>query len=109
MNPIPLSTTGPPVACTLVADGGDLATRLDQWRTVLGRATGREQTAAGVAVTFPHDVAGTGELAVLMAAEYACCSFASYHLTIDGAGVRMEVRTLPEARDALATMLGAAP
>jgi len=42
------------------------------------------------------------------AAEYSCCSFASYHLTIDGDGVRMEVRTPPEARGALAAVFGTA-
>ena len=62
----------------------------------------------GVAVLFDHDIARTAELARLLAAEYSCCSFASYHLTIDGHGVRMEVHTPPEARAALAAVFGAA-
>lgn len=33
-------------------------------------------------------------------------SFASYHLTIDAHGVRMEIRTPPEGRDALTAMFG---
>jgi hypothetical protein len=97
---------GQPIMCTLDADGGDLARRLGEWRTVLAQATGREATEDGVAVTFDHDVARTAELARLLAAEYSCCSFASYHLTIDGHGVRMEIRTPPEARDALAAVFG---
>jgi len=57
-------------------------------------------------VTFDHDIARTAELARLLAAEYSCCSFASYQLTIDARGVRMEVRTPPEARDALSAVFG---
>jgi hypothetical protein len=104
MNPI--TAPGQPIACTLEADGGDMAERLGAWRAVLAQATGREETGEGVALTFAHDVARTAELARLLAAEYACCSFASYHLTIDAAGVRMEVRTRPEARGALSAVFG---
>jgi hypothetical protein len=64
----------------------------------------REQSQPGVAVTFDHDVAQTAELARLPAAEYSCCSFASYHLTIDGRGVRLEVHAPPEAAPAGVTV-----
>ena len=97
---------GEPLVCTLDADGGDLAERLDQWRAVLAQATGREPVDGGIAVTFGHDVARTAELARLLAAEYACCSFASYHLTIDGRGVRMEVRAPAGAGDGLLALFG---
>ena len=98
---------GPPLVCTLDA-GGDLAGRLGDWQAVLAGATGRYETADGIAVTFDHDLDRTGQLGRLIAAEYACCSFASYHLTVDGDGVRLEVRTPPAARDALAAVSGAA-
>jgi hypothetical protein len=94
------------IVCTLDADGGDMTARVDEWRAVLADATGREQTDEGIALTFRHDIARTAELARLLAAEYACCSFASYHLTIDDRGVRIEVRTPPEARPALAAVFG---
>jgi hypothetical protein len=103
-----LTPDGQPIVCTLEEDGGDMTERLGEWQAVLARATGREALDDGVAVTFGHDVARTAELARLLAAEYACCSFASYHLTIDGRGVRMEVRTPPEGRDALAALFGTA-
>jgi hypothetical protein len=103
-----LDTAAVPVACTLEADGGDMAERLDQWRAVLGQATGREAVDGGIAVTFGHDIARTAELARLLAAEYACCSFASYHLTVDGRGVRVEVRAPAEARDAFAALFASA-
>jgi hypothetical protein len=92
----------------LEADGGDLAGRLGEWQAILAQATGREAIEDGVAVTFGHDIARTAELARLLAAEYACCSFASYHLTIDARGVRMEIRAPGEARDALAAVFGTA-
>jgi hypothetical protein len=94
------------IVCTLDADGGDLTGRVVEWHCLLGQATGREAIEGGIAVTFEHDVARTAELARLMAAEYACCSFASYHLTIDARGVRMEVRAPEEGRDALVAMFG---
>jgi hypothetical protein len=93
------------VACTLPSEGDDRQRRVAEWRAVLAGATGREETDEGVAVTFDHDAARTVELARLLAAEHDCCSFASYHLTIDGHGVRVEIRTPPEARGVLAGLL----
>ena len=104
-------TAGPyPVAgslvCTLDAHGGDMTQRLADWQAVLAHATARHAVDGGVAVTFDHDLARTAELGRLIAAEYACCSFASYHLTVDAHGVRLEVRAPVEARDAVAALFG---
>ncbi len=101
-----VTADGVPIVCTLDTDGGDLAGRVGEWEAVLAQATGREPTDDGIAVTFAHDIPRTAELARLLAAEYACCSFASYHLTIDHHGVRIEIRTPPEGRYALAAMFG---
>jgi hypothetical protein len=106
-EPVRLPGAGQPIACTL--DGGDLAGRLGEWQAIVAGATGREETDDGIAITFGHDIARTADLARLLAAEYACCSFASYHLTIDASGVRMEVRTPPEARAAFAAVVGVHP
>jgi hypothetical protein len=97
-----------PLVCTLGADGGDVVGRLGEWQAMLAQATSREEIDGGVAVSFPHDIARTAGLARLLAAEYSCCSFASYHLTIDARGVRMEIRTPAETRDALAAAFGTA-
>jgi hypothetical protein len=97
---------GLPIVCTLDADGEDLVGRVGQWQTVLSQATGREAIEEGVAVTFGHDIARTAELGRLLAAEYSCCSFASYHLSIDARGVRIEIHAPAEGRDALAAMFG---
>jgi hypothetical protein len=93
----------------MAADGGDMTDRTDRWRAVLSQATGREAVDDGVAVTFDHDIARTAELAGLLAAEYRCCSFATYSLVIDGRGVRAEIRTpawAPEARVAVEALFG---
>jgi hypothetical protein len=103
-----VTADGQPIVCTLDADGGDREARLHDWRAILAEAAGRRDTDEGVAVTFGHDIARTAELARLMAAEYSCCSFGSYHLTIDAGGVHLEIRMPPEARDAFAGMFGAA-
>ena len=92
--------------CTLDADGGDMTARIGEWRTILAQATGRENTDDGIAVMFDHDIARTAELARLLASEYSCCSFASYHLSIDARGVRMEISAPPEARDAYTALFG---
>lgn len=97
---------GTPVACTLDAEGGDLTARIGEWQAVLSGATAREALDDGIALTFPHDAARTVELARLLAAEYACCSFARYVLVLDDRGVRVEVHTPPEARAALAAVFG---
>jgi hypothetical protein len=95
-----------PIACTLPADGGDLTVRVDEWRALLSHATGREELDDGIAVTFAHDAARTVELARLLAAEYACCSFATFAMVLDDRGVRLEVRTPPQARAFLSTVFG---
>src|SRR5262249_58969454 len=107
-TPAAVTADGLAIACTLDADGGDMVARVGEWHAILAAATGREETGEGVAVTFDHDIARTAELARLLAAEYSCCSFASYHLTIDGRGVRMEIHAPGEARDALAAVFGTA-
>jgi hypothetical protein len=121
-----VTAEGAPLVCTLDADGdntdgdntdgdntdgdntdgGSMQRRLGEWRAVLAGATGREEIEDGIAVSFGHGVERTAELGRLLAAEYSCCSFASYHLTIDARGVRMEVRAPAEARDALAAVFG---
>jgi hypothetical protein len=95
-----------PIACTLDNDGGNMEQRLGEWRAILNQATGREELDDGIAVLFAHDIDRAGELGRLLAAEYSCCSFASYHLIIDARGVRIEIRTPPEARDVIAAVFG---
>jgi MerR family copper efflux transcriptional regulator len=102
----PVTAQGQPIVCTLDAAGGDMTARIADWQTILGQATGRQNTDDGIAVLFDHDIARTAELARLLASEYSCCSFATYRLSIDARGVRMEISAPPEARDAYTALFG---
>lgn len=98
-----------PLACDLVADGGDAHDRIGVWQQVLGRVERREplpDTADGVALRFPFDVDLAGTLGELAAAEYRCCSFGSYTLVVDGTGLRLEIRMPAGAAGTLAAVVG---
>jgi hypothetical protein len=97
---------GGELSCDLEADGGEARDRVDIWQRVLGRVLSREELPDGLVLRFPPDVEIAGTLGRLAAAEYRCCSFGSYHLVIDGEGLRLEVRMPPEARGTMAAVLG---
>lgn len=95
--------TGP--VCSL--DGGQMAERITQWARLLATATRRENTPDGA--RFAFDSAGPlGELAGLVAVERDCCSFFSFSLTVDSAGITFEVTAPPERAAMLAKLFGAA-
>jgi hypothetical protein len=50
----------------------------------------------------------TVELARLAAAEYACCSFFTFTLTIGPAGVRLTVTAPPDAQPLVTALFGTA-
>lgn len=97
----PVALTGKPVgpliACTL--DAGDLPARLADWRRLLDSARSRTQVAtAAIRVDFEPDV-DLAEITRLVAAEQACCAFFSFTVTIDAAGVSVEVSAPDEAAE----------
>ncbi|OJF10346.1 hypothetical protein [Couchioplanes caeruleus] len=99
---------GPDLVCTI--DGGIDAMygRINEWQAVIERATGREPADGGVTLTFEHHPAMTVELARLVAAEYACCSFFTFTLTVGPAGMRFRVTAPPEASDVVTAVFGTA-
>jgi hypothetical protein len=102
--------TGPgdqAIACTL--DGGIAAmqARVGEWQQVVGRATGRRPVEGGVTLTYDHDSRLTVELARLAAAEYACCSFFTFALTVGPTGLAFAVTAPEEARDVVVAVFGA--
>ncbi|MEV6600047.1 hypothetical protein AB0M36_24815 [Actinoplanes sp. NPDC051346] len=99
---------GPEIVCTI--DGGIDAMhgRIGQWQAVLGRASGREPAAGGVSLSFAHDPAVAVELAWLAAAEYACCSFFTFTLSVGPAGMRFTVTAPPQAQDVVTAVFGTA-
>lgn len=92
-------------ACSL--DGGQMAERIARWRRFLGSATRREETPDGVRFEFDSS-SDLAELAGLVAAEQECCSFFSFALAIDSAGITFEVTAPPEGASMLAKVFGAA-
>jgi MerR family copper efflux transcriptional regulator len=92
-----------PIACTLT--GSEVATRVDEWRAVVGRARQTQARPGGVRLEFDRD-APVDELARLMAAEQSCCQFFSFALTVDGRGVGLEVSAPDDGQAILAELFG---
>jgi hypothetical protein len=96
----------PPIACTL--DAGAMPDRLAEWEAILEHASNRTSLGAGgVRVEFGPGLP-VAELAQLMAAEQACCSFFSFALTIDQRGVGLEIGA-PDGAEEMVTSLFGAP
>jgi hypothetical protein len=101
-------SAGSDIVCTL--DGGvdAMRSRIDEWQAAIGRAVGRRSVAGGVALTFEHDANLAAELARLAAAEFACCSFFEFSLTVRPAGMTFVVTAPDEARDVITAVFGTA-
>ena len=106
-SPVPFGRTATtdlddvPIACTL--DARSMSDRIAAWHAVLAAATDRVGVDGGLRIEFGHEV-DVGELGRLAAAEQQCCAFFSFLLTVDAAGVALEVRA-PELGAAILTDL----
>ncbi|GAB1644850.1 hypothetical protein [Krasilnikovia sp. MM14-A1259] len=96
------------LVCTIAGGAEAMHARVGEWQAVLATATGREPAAGGVTLTFAYDPAVTVELARLAAAEYACCSFFTFGITVGPPGVRFTVAARPDAADVVAALFGSA-
>ena len=95
-----------PIACTL--DGGDMATRLDEWNALLAGVTARRRIDdGGLRLEFGPG-ADVAEIARLAAAEQGCCRFFHFALVIDDRGVALEVHAPPDGEPVLAALFGTA-
>jgi hypothetical protein len=92
-----------PIACTL--DSAAMPDRLEDWRTVLAFATGREPIEGGVRVLLAPAVP-VGRLAELLVAEQDCCRFFSFALTVDDRGTALEVRAPGDASSIVQALFG---
>ncbi|WP_175313695.1 hypothetical protein [Streptomyces lunaelactis] len=99
---------GADIVCTL--DGGTdaMRDRITEWQAVIGRSTGRVPANGGVTLAFDHDSGVAVELARLAAAEFACCSFFTFTLTIGPMGMQFTVSAPDEARDVVTAVFGTA-
>jgi DNA-binding transcriptional MerR regulator len=93
-----------PIVCTLEA--ADRPRRLEEWRTLLARATAREAVDGGVRLRFPFEADLAAEVARLAAAEQACCSFFDFTVRIAKAGLALEVRGPAEVEATIALLFG---
>jgi hypothetical protein len=80
--------------------------RLATWQAILGQAQARTTAADGALRVEFGDRVDLGDLTRLVAAEHGCCSFFSFAITVDAAGVALEVRAPESATDIVASLFG---
>jgi hypothetical protein len=102
----PASGLGPAIACTLEGGIEAMHDRVGEWQNVVGQAMDRRGVAGGVTLTYGHGERLAVEIARLAAAEYACCSFFTFSLTVGPAGMTFTVTAPEEARDVVTAVFG---
>jgi hypothetical protein len=103
----PASGLGPAIACTLEGGIDAMLARVGEWQDVVGLALDRRPVAGGVTLLYSHGERLAVELARLATAEFACCSFFTFSLTVDPSGMTFTVTAPEEARDVVTAMFGA--
>lgn len=102
---VQLSNSGVEIACTLEHE--EMPDRLTDWQAVLGYVVERSPLDDGIRLTFGPDAA-FAEIARLARAEWACCSFFGFALTVDDRGIGLEVRAPAAAQTLLISVFGSA-
>jgi hypothetical protein len=103
----PQTGEAPPIACTLGGGAEAMRNRIGDWQQVMKRATGRRPVEGGVILSYEHDELLTIELARLAAAEFTCCPFFEFSLSVGPTGMTFAVYAPEEARDVVTAMFGA--
>lgn len=93
------------IACTLSHE--DMGDRITEWQAVLAHVQHRAPIDGGVRLNLGADV-DLAEVTRLARAEWACCSFFAFSLTVDGRGTALEVRAPEAARELVTSVFGAA-
>jgi|tagenome__1003787_1003787.scaffolds.fasta_scaffold17956806_2 hypothetical protein len=93
-----------PIACSLSAD--DMGDRVQEWETLLARASNREPTELGYRLTFPREAALASALAHLAGREIECCPFFTFVVTMTNTRLQFDVEVPEDARDLVATVFG---
>lgn len=94
-----------PIACTL--GGVELGERTEQWRALIGKAEGQEETDDGMRLSFLPDAELAGRIALLAAAEQSCCAFFDFTLQLTPDTLQLTVRAPEAAAGMLADLFGA--
>jgi MerR family copper efflux transcriptional regulator len=92
------------IACTLEPDR--VADRLSDWNHVVANAVTRAEIPGGIRLRF-GDRIDVGEVARLAAGEQDCCRFFTFRITIDAAGVGLDVTAPHQALDVVHAAFGA--
>jgi hypothetical protein len=95
----------PAIACTI--DEAEAGQRMADWQAVLAQVAERSPIDGGIRLTL-EPAADLAEVTRLARAEWACCSFFAFSLTVDGRGTALEVRAPDEARKLVTSVFGAA-
>ncbi|MEN3273172.1 MAG: hypothetical protein V7636_1933 [Actinomycetota bacterium] len=101
--PIIAKADATPIACTLGA--GEIDVRVAEWRALLATVTSRVDIEDGVRLVLGSD-ARLDEVARLAAAEYDCCRFFAFAITVDQRGIALEVRAPEGAEELVAELFG---
>lgn len=96
-----------PIACTLGA--ADVATRLEEWRTLLQDVMARRRLDDGGIRLELAPTTDVTEVARLAAAERGCCAFFRFAVVIDSAGLALEVHAPPDGQPVLTALFGSTP
>ena len=97
----------PAIACTLEGGLTAMTDRINEWRALLAHAVGRSSDGDVLRVELSADVP-LAEVARLIAAEQACCTFFAFAITVDERGIALEVRAPAEAAEVVAAVFGVA-
>jgi MerR family copper efflux transcriptional regulator len=100
---VPLGSE-PDIVCTLNPE--EMGDRISEWQAILAHVDAREAIDGGIRLTLSPD-ADLAEVARLARAEWSCCSFFAFSLTVDSRGTALEVRAPEAARELLTLVFGA--
>ncbi|GGL43157.1 hypothetical protein [Planomonospora parontospora] len=103
-----VAADGPDIVCTLGGGVEAMRERVAAWQAGLAPATGRAPVGGGLRLTYDHDADVAVELARLAAAEFACCSFFTFTLTVGPGGMVFTVTAPQGAGELLAALFGTA-
>lgn len=105
MTRVQLVVGQPSIACTI--DQTEAGQRIRDWQAVLEYVTDRAPIDGGIRLTF-GPTADVAEITRLARAEWACCSFFAFSVTVDDRGTALEVRAPDEARELVTSAFGLA-
>lgn len=99
------SSEASPIECSL--DRSDVQARIGEWQALLTAVDHREVIPNGVRLSF-GDAAPLMEIARLAGAEFECCPFFSFTLSIDARGVALSVTAPTDGQVLIESVFGAA-